>query len=134
MIKPLFLILSMWSVLNLTYMLLKICFWVIDGLGRKSYSIDENVSVDQWCEILLKLILPYWRYWWIKYYEVSIYLLNQVIRPRFSLSLLPTRNRKKNNLKMICRGLSILFDTVYFPNLFVVSGQVVHSWVKISSC
>ena len=46
MIKPLFLILSMWSVLNLTYMLLKICFWVIDGLGRKSYSIDKNVSVD----------------------------------------------------------------------------------------
>ena len=70
----------------------------------------------------------------MKYYEVSIYLLNQVIRPRFSLSLLPTRNRKKNNLKMICRGLSIFFDTVYFPNLFVVSGQVVHSWVKISSC
>ena len=44
---------------------------------------------------------------------------------------MPTRNRVKNNLKMICRGLSIFFDTVYFPNLFVVSGQVL-SWVKIS--
>ena len=100
----------------------------------KKILLYRQERIRWWCEILFKLILPYWRYWWIKYYEVSIYLLNQVIRPRFSLSLLPTRNRKKNNLKMICRGLSIFFDTVYFPNLFVVSGQVVHSWVKISSC
>ena len=79
--KPLFQILSKRSILNLTYMLWKTCYWVIDGLNIFSWKkifLYRRGRIRWCCEIHFKLIWPYWWYWWIKYYEVNVYLLRSI--------------------------------------------------------
>ena len=65
--KPLLLILSKRNVFksNLYAMknLLESYRW-----AWKKILLYRQERIRWWCEILFKLILPYWRYWWIKYY------------------------------------------------------------------